>query len=116
MAFGYGKEGKELIYWDAKEQAVAAEWVDVEDHHFEPPALKLIHELVTKPKKGSAPDVGVVAEAEAKLGKILDVYEAVLAKFKYSASDKYTIVDVLRLPNLHTLMETEAKKLIESQV
>ncbi|KAJ7972928.1 Glutathione S-transferase [Quillaja saponaria] len=116
MAYAYGKEGQELIYWDAKEQAMAAEWVDVEDHHFEPPASKLIHELLTKPKKGLFPNEEVVAEAEAKLAKVLDVYESVLSKFKYLASDKYTIADVLHLPNLHTLMEIpQAKKLIESR-
>ncbi|XP_030948551.1 glutathione S-transferase-like [Quercus lobata] len=115
MAHENGKKGEELIYWNAREQAIVANWVDVEDHRFEPPAMKLIFELVIKPNSGLAPDQGEVAEAEAKLGNILDVYETQLAKFKYLASDKYTIVDVLHLPNLQSLMGTPAKKLIESR-
>uniref|UniRef100_A0A2N9EC81 glutathione transferase n=1 Tax=Fagus sylvatica TaxID=28930 RepID=A0A2N9EC81_FAGSY len=115
MAHEYGKKGEELIYWDAKEQAIVANWIDVEDHWFEPPAMKLILEMVIKPKNGLAPDQGVVAEAEAKLGHVLDVYETQLSKFKYLASDKYTIVDVIHLPNLQSLMGMPAKELIESR-
>ncbi|CAL5426021.1 unnamed protein product [Camellia sinensis] len=115
MAHEYGKKGEELIYWDAKKQAVVANWIDVEDHHFEPPALKLISELLIKPKKRFTPDEGIVAEAEAELAKVLDVYEARLEKSKYLASEKYTIVDLLHLPNLQSLMGTPAKKLIESR-
>ncbi|CAL5423595.1 unnamed protein product [Camellia sinensis] len=99
MAHEYGKKGEELIYWDAKKQAVVANWIDVEDHHFEPPALKLISELLVKPKKSFTPDEGIVAEAEAELAKVLDVYEARLEKSEYLASEKYTIVDLLHLPN-----------------
>ncbi|GMY16868.1 glutathione S-transferase-like [Fagus crenata] len=66
-------------------------------------------------QNGLAPDQGVVAEAEAKLGHVLDVYETQLSKFKYLASDKYTIVDVIHLPNLQSLMGMPAKKLIESR-
>ncbi|XP_028123056.1 glutathione S-transferase-like [Camellia sinensis] len=115
MAHEYGKKGEELIYWDAKKQAVVANWIDVEDHHFEPPALKLISELLIKPKKGFTPDEGIVAEAEAELAKVLDVYEARLEKSKYLASEKYTIVDLLHIPNLQSLAGTPAKKLIESR-
>ncbi|KAK3007860.1 hypothetical protein RJ639_014589 [Escallonia herrerae] len=110
MGHQYGKEGKELIYWDVRKQAVVANWVD-----FDPPALKLISEFVIKPKKGLAPDEQAVAEAESKLAKVLDVYEARLTKFKYLASDKYTIVDLLHLPNLQSMVGTPAEKLIESR-
>ncbi|KAF5930436.1 hypothetical protein HYC85_031309 [Camellia sinensis] len=115
MAHEYGKKGEELIYWDARKQAVVANWIDVEDHHFEPPALKLILELLIKPKEGFTPDEGIVAQAEAELAKVLDVYEARLEKSKYLASEKYTIVDLLHLPNLQSLTGTPAKKLIESR-
>ncbi|XVF21930.1 hypothetical protein REPUB_Repub12eG0131400 [Reevesia pubescens] len=115
MAHQYGKKGEEPIYWDSRQQAVVANWVDVEDHHFEPPALKLISELVLKPKKGLTPDEETIAEAEAKLAKVLDVYEARLSKFKYLASDKYTIADLIHLPNIQTLMGTKAKNLFDSR-
>ncbi|XWS76531.1 hypothetical protein CRYUN_Cryun01aG0184500 [Craigia yunnanensis] len=115
MAHQYGKKGEELIYWDSRQQAVVANWIDVEDHHFEPPVLKLISELVLKPKKGLTPEEETVAGAEAKLAKVLDVYEARLSKLKYLASDKYTIADMLHLPNIQALMGTQAKKLFDSR-
>ncbi|KAL5561510.1 hypothetical protein UlMin_031257 [Ulmus minor] len=117
LAHGYGKKlgGQVLVEWDSKKQAIVANWIDVEDHHFEPPALQLLHELGTKVKKGLVPDEKVVGEAEAKLSRVLDIYEARLAKFKFLAG-KYTIADLLHLPNLHSLMGISlAKKLIESR-
>ncbi|GMH02643.1 hypothetical protein Nepgr_004482 [Nepenthes gracilis] len=116
MAHEHAKPGGlELIFWDAKQQAVVANWVDVEDHWFEPPALVLIDELIIKPKKGLDPDPQIVSEAKARLSKVLDVYEAQLTKKKYLAADKFTIADLLHLPNLERLMNTTAKNLIESR-
>ncbi|XAR61304.1 Glutathione transferase [Bertholletia excelsa] len=117
MGHEHGKKrlGEELVYWEPRKHAPVSNWVDVEDHLFEPPALKLISELLVKPQKGMAPDEAAIAEAEAELAKVLDVYEARLGKFKYLASDKYTIVDLLHLPNLQSLVATPAKKLIESR-
>ncbi|KAH7838890.1 hypothetical protein Vadar_032333 [Vaccinium darrowii] len=114
-AHQYGNKGEALISWDARKQAMLSNWVDVEDHHFEPPALKLIAELGIKQNKGLAPDEGAVAEAEAELARVLDVYEARLEKFKYLGSDMYSIVDLLHLPNLQSLLGTPAKKLIMSR-
>lgn len=116
LAHQYGHKGEAaLIDWDPRKQAVVSNWVDVEDHHFEPPALKLIFELDIKPSKGLATDEVAVAEAESELTKVLDVYEARLENFKYLVSEKYTIVDILHLPNLQSLMGTTARKLIESR-
>ena len=75
MAHEYDEKEEELVYWDGRDQAIVANWVDVEDLQFEPPATKLIFEIVIKPNNGLAPNQGVVAEAEAKLGNVLDVYE-----------------------------------------
>nr|AFF18815.2 glutathione S-transferase [Dimocarpus longan]AGC82239.1 glutathione S-transferase [Dimocarpus longan] len=115
IAHEYGKKGEELIYWECKRQAIVADWIDVEDHKFEPLALKLVFEWVDKPSKGLTPDESVAAEAEADLAAVLDVYEARLSKFKYLASDDYTIADLLHLPNLQALLGTKAKRLFESR-
>lgn len=110
------KKGEELISWDSRQQAVIANWIDVEDHHFEPPALKLISELVLKPKKGLTPDEETVSAAEAKLGKVLDVYEARLSEFKYLAYEKYSIADMIHLPNIQALIGTHlGKKLFDAR-
>ncbi|CAM8991334.1 unnamed protein product [Rhodiola kirilowii] len=107
---------EELIYWDVRKQAIVANWVDVEDHQFEPPALELINELALKPENGLKPDEIAVTKAEAKLADVLDIYDARLGMFKYLASDRFTIADLLHLPNLHSLLGiTQGAKLIESR-
>lgn len=117
MAHGYAKEGEELVCMDTKKQAVVANWIDVEDHHFEPSAINLLSLLLpNKPINNSGNHDQELAEAEAKLSNVLDIYESQLSKSKYLASDKYTIADLLHLPNLQRLMETPAaRKLIESR-
>jgi glutathione S-transferase len=108
--------GEELICWNAKAQAVVSNWIDVEDHIFEPLVMKIVSELVNKPENGLTPDEAAVAEAKAELANVLDVYEAWLIKSNYLPSNKFTIVDLLHLPNLQALVDIpETKKMIESR-
>ncbi|KAK2649409.1 hypothetical protein Ddye_016898 [Dipteronia dyeriana] len=104
VVYEYGEKEEELVYWDARKQAIVANWLGVEDHKFETPVLKLIFELVNNPSKGLTSDQNVVAEAVAELGKVLDVYEARLSKFKYLASNVYSIANLVHLPNLEALL------------
>ncbi|RVX20780.1 Glutathione S-transferase [Vitis vinifera] len=83
----YGKRGEEQVYEIPKLQGIAAAWIDVEDHQFDPPASKLIWELVFKPQKGLPTDEGVVEEEEAKLVKVLDVYEERLSNSVFLGGD-----------------------------
>ena len=107
------KEGEELIFWESWKQALVANWIDVEDHYFEPPAVKLISLSSSKAEiDGKCDDFDREID---ELNKVLDVYEAQLGKSKYLTSDKFTVADVLHLPNLHTLMGiTTTKKVIDS--
>ncbi|CAI0394357.1 unnamed protein product [Linum tenue] len=52
---------------------------------------------------------------EAKLTKVLDVYEARLSKSKYLGGDQFTLVDLHHLPNLQCLIGTPTKKLLDSR-
>ncbi|KAK3007862.1 hypothetical protein RJ639_014591 [Escallonia herrerae] len=97
----YPKPGKEQIYMEPKLQGIVATWIDVEDHLFNPPASQLISELVFE-----VLDEAVVAEAEAKLAEVLDVYEERLSGFKYLGGDKFTSADLTHLPSLYYLMST----------
>ncbi|KAI4329757.1 hypothetical protein MLD38_028105 [Melastoma candidum] len=55
-------------------------------------------------------------ENEAKLGKVLDVYESRLGQSKYLAGETFTLADLHHLPTLSLLMGTPgARKLIESR-
>ncbi|KAF7119609.1 hypothetical protein RHSIM_Rhsim13G0013700 [Rhododendron simsii] len=99
------------IYMAPKMQGIVSTWMDVEDHHFDPPALMLISELVYKPKNGLPPDEMVVASEEAKLAGVLDVYEEKLTNSEFLGGDKFTSADLTHLPSLHYLMRTPVKRL-----
>ncbi|CAL5381909.1 unnamed protein product [Camellia sinensis] len=115
IAFAYPKPGKEHIFKDPLTQGVVAAWIDVQDHQFNPPALKLINELIFKPKNGFTPDTTAVAEEEAKLAKVLDIYEERLGESEYLGGEKFTSADLTHLPNLYYLMQTPMNRLIESR-
>ncbi|KAK8532588.1 hypothetical protein V6N13_131901 [Hibiscus sabdariffa] len=57
----------------------------------------------------------LVEENEAKLAKVLAVYEARLAQSKYLASDDFTLADLHHLPAIQYLMGSSAKKLFDSR-
>lgn len=64
---------------------------------------------------GLQTDNAAVEENEAKLAKVLDVYEARLAQSKYLAGDSFTSADLLHLPTMHYLMGTKVKALFEER-
>ena len=111
----YPKQGNEQVFEHPKLQGIAATWIDVEDHQFNPPASKLIRELVENPKKGLAADQEVVAEEEAKLAIVLDVYEERLKDSKYLGGTKFSSADLTHLPNLYYILETPVKKLFDER-
>ncbi|XP_047337021.1 glutathione S-transferase APIC-like [Impatiens glandulifera] len=109
MGHQYAKNVSEpLIFHNGKEQAIVSNWIDVEDDHFEPAARELITMISSKLPN----DENVIF----KFGMVLDEYETRLGKSPYLAAKRFTIADLLHIPNLHTLMETAVtKKLIESR-
>ncbi|XP_052180256.1 glutathione S-transferase-like [Diospyros lotus] len=111
----YADKGNQLIYQEAKKMAIMAVWMEAEAHQFDPAASKLVWELVFKPLFGREVDGAVVEENEAKLGKVLDIYEARLAQSKYLGGDSFSLADLHHLPNIHCLMGTQSKKLFDSR-
>ncbi|KAK8509864.1 hypothetical protein V6N12_001936 [Hibiscus sabdariffa] len=71
--------------------------------------------LITGSNKETAVLQLWVEENEAKLGKVLDVYEIRLTQSKYLAADHFTLADLYHLPNLQCLLSTSAKKLLEAR-
>uniref|UniRef100_A0A0D3E033 glutathione transferase n=1 Tax=Brassica oleracea var. oleracea TaxID=109376 RepID=A0A0D3E033_BRAOL len=51
------------------------------------------------------------AEEEAKLARVLDVYEARLKEFKYLAGETFTLTDLHHIPVIQYLLGTPTKKL-----
>ncbi|KAI4387665.1 hypothetical protein MLD38_000081 [Melastoma candidum] len=106
--------GIQLIH-SGREMAILSIWVEVEAHQFDPVVYKLRWELVYKTMFGISVDTIVVEENEAKLAKVLDVYEARLEQSKYLAGDCYTLADLHHLPAISYLMGTHVKKIFDAR-
>lgn len=115
IAYNYDTQGTPLVYKEGKEMADLAVWMEVEAHQFDSVASKLAWELVYKGMFGMQTDNAVVEENEAKLVKILDVYETRLSKSKYLAGDSFTLADLHHLPTLHYVLSTKEKKLFDER-
>nr|ANO39964.1 glutathione S-transferase F4 [Populus yatungensis] len=114
IAHGYADKGTPLVI-PGKQMATLSVWMEVEAHQFDPVASKLNWELVFKPMFGIPTDNAAVEENEAKLGKVLDVYESRLAQSKYLGGDIFTLADLHHLPNISCAMRTQVKKLFDSR-
>lgn len=95
--------------------AILSVWMEVEAHQFDSAAGKLAWELAFKPMFGLPTDNAAVVEYEAKLGKVLDVYEARLSQSKYMGGECFSLVDLHHLPNIKYLMDTRASKVFNSR-
>ncbi|XP_037408147.1 glutathione S-transferase 3-like [Triticum dicoccoides] len=91
-------------------------WLEVESHHFYPPARSLVYELVIKPILGAPTDAAEVDKNAADLAKLLDVYEAHLAAGnKYLAGDAFTLADANHMSYLFMLTKTPKAGLVASR-
>jgi glutathione S-transferase len=116
IAHEYADKGTQLIYKDSKKMAITSVWMEVEAQQYDQAASKLVWELAAKPVLlGMSSDTAIVEENEAKLAKVLDVYENRLAQSKYLGGDCFTLTDLHHLPTIHYLMGTQAKKLFDSR-
>lgn len=105
-----------MIPDDPKKAAIVSMWIEVEGHHYDPPGVALSYEHLVKPIFGlGVTDPAMVAENEAKLGKVLDVYENQLSKSKFLAGDEFSLADLHHIPNVSYLLATPSKKLFESR-
>ncbi|KAK1398885.1 Glutathione transferase [Heracleum sosnowskyi] len=115
IAYAYADKGNPLVVQDQKEMAIVSVWMQVEAQHFDPPASRIGWELVYKPMFGQQTDNAAVEENEAKLAKVLDIYEARLTESKYLGGDCFTLADLHHLPVVKVLMGTPSSKLFESR-
>ncbi|XP_062088353.1 glutathione S-transferase F8, chloroplastic-like [Humulus lupulus] len=115
IAEEYSEKGTQLIPFDSKKKATASVWMEVEAHQFEPVSSKLGWEILLKPMFGLTTDPTAVEENEAKLVKVLDVYEDRLSQSKYLGGDCFTLADLHHLPNLQCLLGTNLKSHFESR-
>ncbi|XP_050266862.1 glutathione S-transferase PARB-like isoform X2 [Quercus robur] len=114
-AYEFANKGTQLIHQDSKKMAITLVGMEVEAQQYDPVASKLVWELGIKPLVGMVTDKAIVEENEAKLAKVLDVYESRLAQSKYLGGDCFTLADLHHLPTLHYLFGTQVKKLFDSR-
>ena len=115
IAHFYSDKGNQLVSLGSKDIAGIAMGIEIESHVFDPVGSKLVWEQVLKPLYGMTTDKTVVEEEEAKLAKVLDVYEHRLGESKYLASDKFTLVDLHTIPVIQYLLGTPTKKLFDER-
>ncbi|XP_058743014.1 glutathione S-transferase F9-like [Vicia villosa] len=95
----YRSQGVELLGKTIEEKGLIEQWLEVEAHSYHPPAYNLtIHVLFTALTTNKTPDPKVIEESEAKLVKVLDIYEERLSKSKYLAGDFFSLADMSHLP------------------
>ncbi|KAL0420011.1 UNVERIFIED_CONTAM: Glutathione S-transferase [Sesamum radiatum] len=115
ISHAYADKGTPLIHQDPKKQAIIGVWLEVEAHRFDAVGQKLNFELLIKAFKGLTTDEAAVEQLQGDLGKVLDVYEARLGKFKYLAGDEYTLADLHHLPLINNLFKTKVKALFDER-
>ncbi|CAN6468824.1 unnamed protein product [Victoria cruziana] len=115
VAHRYGDMGTDLLGASPAEMNSVGVWLEVEAHQFNPAIQPLVFELLIKPSKGGTPDAGLIESQATKLGKVLDVYEEILAKRKYLAGDFFSLADLHHLSCTHYLMVTSHASLITSR-
>jgi len=115
IAHEYETQGTKLLLQEGVQFAPMAMWDQIESHQYEPVVSKLAWELFFKKMFHLEPDTAVVEENEAKLAKVLDVYEVRLTESKYLAGESFTLVDLHHLPTLHYLINTQVKKVFEER-
>ena len=80
--------------------------MEVEAHQFHGPATAILHEIIVNPMYGVASNEQTIEREMEKLGKVLDVYEERLSKYKYLAGENYSLADLHHIPNLVYFMKT----------
>ncbi|XP_010481364.1 PREDICTED: glutathione S-transferase F6-like [Camelina sativa] len=114
IAHNFSDKGTDLLS-PGKGMAFIAMGIEIEKNEFDPVGSKLVWEQVLKPLYGMTTDKAVVEEEEAKLAKVLDVYEHRLGESKYLAANHFTLVDLHIIPVIQYLLGTPTKKLFNER-
>jgi glutathione S-transferase len=110
IANKYAEKGSLLTGKTLEEKARVEQWLEVESGYYNPVVSTIVAEIVFKPRfRGLPTDDKVVEEQLQKLEKVLDIYEAHLAKNEYLAGDFFSLADLSHLPYTHYLINFAKK-------
>ncbi|CAM6104638.1 unnamed protein product [Calypogeia fissa] len=111
-------QGTPLYGSTPKDKALVEVWMEVEGQNYGPPVGNILWEKVFKMWVNPAEktDQAVVDANVEKVTKVLDVYEAQLAKHKYLAGDFFSLADLTNLPATYKLVHAaKLGDLVESR-
>ncbi|KAG8057625.1 hypothetical protein GUJ93_ZPchr0002g23973 [Zizania palustris] len=86
-----------LLGKDAIQRASVEEWLHHEEHAFNPPSQALFCHLAFPPDEEDE-DIEI---QKTKLEEVLEVYEQRLSDNEFLAGNKFTLADLVHLPNSH---------------
>lgn len=90
-------------------RALVDQWLEAEAQSFNPPTSALVYQLVFAPSMKLKTDPAAIREGEAKLKKVLDVYDRWLGERRFLAGDDFSLADLSHLPNAHYLVTATDK-------
>ncbi|VAH72020.1 unnamed protein product [Triticum turgidum subsp. durum] len=93
-----------LLGKDVLERASIEQWLRHEEHAFDPPSRALFcHLAFPFPDE----DMSDIDREKRKLEEVLEVYEQRLGESKFLAGNKFTLADLVHLPNTHHIVTSE---------
>ncbi|KAJ8762239.1 hypothetical protein K2173_007395 [Erythroxylum novogranatense] len=113
----YADKGNKKLYGtNPLAKASIDQWLEAEGQSFNPPSGALVFQLAFAPRWKIPQDQDAIKQNEAKLGKVLDVYEKRLGESRFLAGDDFSLADLSHLPNAHYLVTaTDRAELITSR-
>ncbi len=107
--------GPKLQPGDAKERALAEQWMSVEYSYFSPPAMKIAMQLLFGKMQGKAPDMDLVKTSREAVAGVLDVADKALAKQDFFGGKTFSLTDISWMPYVQYLFASEQGDLITSR-
>nr|BAD08963.1 putative glutathione S-transferase GST 16 [Oryza sativa Japonica Group] len=101
-----------LLGKDVLERASIEQWLRHEEHAFDPPSRALFCHLAFPVQDDDDDDINT---EKRKLEEVLEVYEQRLGESEFLAGNKFTLADLVHLPNTHHLVTSEFAYLYDSR-
>ncbi|KAK4278938.1 hypothetical protein QN277_016710 [Acacia crassicarpa] len=106
----YNSQGVDLLGKTIEERGMVEQWLEVEAQNFHSHAYNLAIHILFAPIFGITPDPKVIEESEAKLDRVLTIYEERLSQSKYLAGDFFSLADMSHIPFIDYIVNNTGKK------
>ncbi|URE00197.1 Glutathione S-transferase [Musa troglodytarum] len=97
------------------ERAQVEQWLEAESQSFNPPSSVLVFQLAFAPRMGLPQDPAAIELNQAKLARVLDVYERRLGESRFLAGDEFSLADLAHLPNAHHIFAARKDDMFASR-